>query len=410
MTNPRLTIFYRDIPGGNGINDATGLVKRHIDNGNVATGTTAGAGASAGKVSWNRPDIGYPGPVYVELSGNGQRKVDSGMALHQVGAYWLDDVPNALQALGLGVISGLTVTPVVGTMQLSVAAGYGVFKDGLPFVLDTATVAATVSAAHPTSPRIDRLVLRVIRRGQGEEGRFSFVLIPGTAAASPLPPNIVQDATTWDYSLAQIRVDAAVTSIASNKVTSEMYAPALGQSPIQVWPAGLVKGDLFQVNASGVVSRLGLGSDNQHLSVDPVSGLAAWRSMTSRDRRGYFSAVDGNAASITTDTTNTVASVLALQTTISVPAGTWTITVNAGLSLHRDALGQSYAAIEVESDEAGGYTLQIDTPWTYVGLARTVSGLPGNQDINIRVRYRSVTSGRTYARNPTQRIELERTA
>src|SRR4029453_14407550 len=104
MTNPRLTIFYRTIPGGDGINGATGLVKRHIDSADVANATTSGAGASAGRVSGNRPAIGSPGPVYVELSGNGQRKVDSGMAITQVGAYWLDDLPNALQALGLGVI------------------------------------------------------------------------------------------------------------------------------------------------------------------------------------------------------------------------------------------------------------------------------------------------------------------
>ena len=408
-STPRITTFLRDIPGGNGINAATALVKRHADDASVATGATAGSGEEAGRVTFTRAQIGYPGPVYIDLTGAGQRKMDSGMVVTQSGAIWLDDLPNALETFGCGVVRGLDIFSPSG-LNLSINPGFGIFKDGLPFVMEAAVAVGTVGPAHPTLPRIDRIVLRVSRRGQGDEGLFQFVVIPGTAASTPTAPNITQTAALWDFSLAQIRLEAAATSIAPSKITQEAFSASLGQYPISQLPSGLVKGDLLYVDANGRLARLASGASDTVLTVDASSDLPTYAALTSRGRRGVFSVVDGNAAAQTPDTTNTATSVLALQTSLHVPAGTWTITVNGGIALRRDALGQSYGAIEVESDEAGGYTLNIDDSWTQIGLARTVTSFPGNQDINVRVRFRSVASGRTYARNPWQRIDLERTA
>lgn len=413
----RMRLYYRDIPGGVGINDATATVKKHTGDVAIISRDTAGSGARAGGVAFSRQELGYPGPVWAEITANGQRKVDSGTVITQVGPYWLDDVPPALAAIGEGPITGLQIT-TAGTMVLSVSAGSGIFKDGLPYVLEAAQTVGTVSAAHATNPRIDRVVLRQTRIGQGEEGKYEWLILPGTAAASPLPPNIVRDSQFWDFSFAQVRVEAGATSIASDKLTDERYSAALGQSWVRQWPAGLEQGDLLTVDAAGKLLRLDLVEDGSGIRNDyvlvPDAGARrpTWALLNARDRRGFFEENASQSAADTANTTNTSTSVLALQLGVAVPRGTWLIKATGGIALLREAAtpGQSYFAIEVEGDEQNGFTLNIATAdYQSVVCTRSVSGMPGDQNINIRMRYRSVTSGRTHARNPWLRVSFERT-
>src|SRR4030095_3809610 len=101
----------------------------------VATGATSGSGEEAGRVTFTRAQIGYPGPVYIDFTGAGQRKLDSGMLTTQVGPFWMDDLPNALETFGCGVVRGLDIFSPSG-LNLSLNPGFGIFKAGLPFVLE----------------------------------------------------------------------------------------------------------------------------------------------------------------------------------------------------------------------------------------------------------------------------------
>ena len=78
-----------------------------------------------------------------------------------------------------------------------------------------------VPEAHPHLPRIDRLVLRLDRRIQSRNIRP--VILMGTAAASPTPPNLTRTNDVWDLSLAQIRVNANTLFITDANITDERF-------------------------------------------------------------------------------------------------------------------------------------------------------------------------------------------
>lgn len=102
-------------------------------------------------------------------------------------------------------------------MSVDVALGACIIQGYHHEVYSAASV-VTIGAADPTNPRIDRLV---VRRSMANRASTLFV-IAGTPAASPTAPAISQDvAGDYDLPIAQIRVDAAVLSIVTAKITDE---------------------------------------------------------------------------------------------------------------------------------------------------------------------------------------------
>ena len=82
-----------------------------------------------------------------------------------------------------------------------------------------------VGAAHATLPRIDRVVVRLDLAAR----TMVLAVKAGTAAASPTAPSLTQVAGgTWEFSLAQVRVEAAATSIVNAKITDERGARSQG--------------------------------------------------------------------------------------------------------------------------------------------------------------------------------------
>lgn len=77
----------------------------------------------------------------------------------------------------------------------------------------------TVTTSHATLPRIDRAILR----NDFVNNRIELDVKAGTANASPVPPTLTQDTSIWEISLGQIRVDAAVSTIAASKITDERF-------------------------------------------------------------------------------------------------------------------------------------------------------------------------------------------
>lgn len=67
------------------------------------------------------------------------------------------------------------------------------------------------------NPRIDRIIVRV----DWVANLVEFAVLQGVTAASPVPPALTQNTGRWEISLAQIRVNAGVSTIASGNVTDE---------------------------------------------------------------------------------------------------------------------------------------------------------------------------------------------
>jgi len=91
---------------------------------------------------------------------------------------------------------------------------------------NTAYLTKSLAAADPDNPRIDRIVLRL---DTVTNFKISVEVLTGTPAGSPSAPTLTQTAATYEISLAQVLVEATVTSIANAKITNERtYAAVTG--------------------------------------------------------------------------------------------------------------------------------------------------------------------------------------
>lgn len=218
---PRVRGYVRDPVSGGGASGATVDLKKHADGSTVTSDSTD----ANGLYEMANDTVGYPGPVYEEVTVGATTKRRSGNVSGQVGGFlWLSDIVDVFKSFGSGVLknvgSELAVSADGADMQVDTAAGAAFIKDGAVYVQE-AVKALTIGAADATNPRIDRIVLRMTREGQSEQGKIVHAVLAGTAAASPSAPALTQSSTLWEISLAQVRVDAAVTTIASGKVTDE---------------------------------------------------------------------------------------------------------------------------------------------------------------------------------------------
>lgn len=100
-------------------------------------------------------------------------------------------------------------------MNVKVKSGQA-FVEGFFFESD-AQETLNLSAADPTNPRIDRVIVRLDRTAN----TIDLAILTGTPAGSPSAPALTQTATTWEISLARIAVAASDTSIAAGDVTDE---------------------------------------------------------------------------------------------------------------------------------------------------------------------------------------------
>lgn len=84
---------------------------------------------------------------------------------------------------------------------------------------NTSDLILTHDVADATNPRIDRIVLRLDR---SVNGRYIKAFVKkGTPATNPQPPALQRDSIIHEISLAQVRVNAGATTIAS--VTDERF-------------------------------------------------------------------------------------------------------------------------------------------------------------------------------------------
>lgn len=283
----RLRTIVRDAETANGLPAITVSLKRHSDDVAIDTDDTD----STGLAEFTVADVGYPGPAYLEYtSGNVFRR--SGYVGGQIGGLiWADTINDYMTTNGIGVVPGylsdLACSSAGINMNVTVAAGMAVLKDGITYLFESSQ-SVTMDTADGTNPRIDRIVLRLVREGQAQEGKVTLEKVTGSPAASPTAPAITQSSSTWDLSLCQVRVNAGVSSIAADKVTDE-------RTYSFQYPSTIVAGDIFYIDANGKLARLPKGTSGQVLTQGAT--IPSWATGVSV---GGFSVNVGNSVDVIT--------------------------------------------------------------------------------------------------------------
>ncbi len=115
------------------------------------------------------------------------------------------------------VLNALEVTetdPI--SLAVSVNTGEG-WIEGF-WYQNSSALTKSLSAADPDNDRIDRIVLRL---DTVTNFKISCEVKAGTPAASPSPPSLTQTDAIYEISLAQVLVEAGVTSVNNSKITDE---------------------------------------------------------------------------------------------------------------------------------------------------------------------------------------------
>lgn len=112
-----------------------------------------------------------------------------------------------------GELNALAVSAPGSGMTVNVATGRA-FIEGF-FYENDAIKALAISAADPTNPRIDRIVVRLDRTAN----TMTAMVITGTPAGSPVAPAALSGSTQFDVTLGTVLVGAAVVIVAADKVT-----------------------------------------------------------------------------------------------------------------------------------------------------------------------------------------------
>jgi hypothetical protein len=149
----------------------------------------------------------------------------------------------------------LKVTAVGGNMQVSISSGAVWIKgtditdQGNYFCYNGAAVVLTLNNSDPTNDRIDLIVAHVKDNTEGQAGD-TWVLekVTGTPSGSPSPP--AKPASS--YVLAQVRVNAGVSSVSNANITDKRKVVGL------VVSSGL---PTVRVNKSGSPQNLPDSSD-----------------------------------------------------------------------------------------------------------------------------------------------------
>ncbi len=144
------------------------------------------------------------------------------------GSYTDENFSEVLNRLfGDGVLSGVTNELAVtasdpAAMSVVVATGES-WVHGTWYSNDAAKT-LTVTAADPSNPRIDLVILR----RTASSNTCVLAVLAGTPAGSPSAPSLTQTAATWEYTLAQIAVGTGVTSIVGGNIADKRPIKANG--------------------------------------------------------------------------------------------------------------------------------------------------------------------------------------
>jgi hypothetical protein len=275
--------------------------------------------------------------------------------------------------LGTGVIKGALIGGSPGNDLAVTAPGSGMTVNlgtGQAMVYghwcqNDASAAQTITAADPTNPRIDRVVLKHDVTAK----TVSVVVKAGTPAPSPTAPSLTQTPSTWEMSLCQVAVGAGVSAINSGNVTDERtYAIATGAvaKTGDTMTGNLTVPALFSTNSVQVTgANQGLEVGAKASSNTPFIDLNS--SGNSNDYDVRLVASGGTGASG--------------NGTLNVAAGSLTRNGNKVMDTGNDGAGSTFDADMVDGLHASslvqvGSGNQAATPVLFIIVGPTSAALP----------------------------------
>lgn len=215
--------YVRSIPGGEGIANVPVSIRLKKDGTLVAPGGMEQASANPimtdanGRFSWSCELS--PGIVKVEaaIDSTAEMKVRVGDEIMQADDMFISDMSTIGQMFTNGIIEGVdgnfAVTPVVGSLQVAVAAGainmYG-------HIFRTHTVRnLTVDANPEFATRIDTVYVTHYHSG-ADKGKQIIGIAKGIANNTPAAVPTV--AGTWSLAIARVTVPLGATSVTTTMV------------------------------------------------------------------------------------------------------------------------------------------------------------------------------------------------
>lgn len=155
---------------------------------------------------------------------------DSGSGANVTEAQWSK---MAQYWLNTGVIKGalndLQVYADSTGLQVKVKSGRA-WIQGHFFESDAEEVLA-IASADATNPRIDRVIIRL----DWTANTVQLAVLQGNPAVTPVAPALTQNVSRWEISLAQVRVNAVVSTIAAGNITDERFPGVITPTLLNGW-------------------------------------------------------------------------------------------------------------------------------------------------------------------------------
>lgn len=223
----RIRARVRDNATGAGIASASVEFINDDTSATLSTETADGDGLAIYEANGNPA-----GQIKWESTNAGVTRAADGASTRQIGGLFELELPYLLRAFGDGyVVDLLDADPVkvIPGTGLQVKVNPGVWLGhGLAYV-GYALESLTVTAADPTNPRIDTVVLELDETADDKAfGKFVAKVVAGTPAVSPVAPTLTQvDGGVWQFALADLAVAANAASFTAGNLGDRRTAISL---------------------------------------------------------------------------------------------------------------------------------------------------------------------------------------
>jgi hypothetical protein len=165
--------------------------------------------------------------------------------------------------------------------------------------------------------------------------------------------------------------------------------------------------------ANGTVSNTEfqyLGGVTSDIQTQLAAKAATAHNHITTAERGLHTDHDSTSTATPSDnTTSTITYAVAMDHTVTLPTGTWTVKAIGGLSLIHSASGTTLYRVSVDGQDSTARSMSVSSTIYQAGIDDDSKvGLSGS--VHVYVHFRSSTAGTTSARNPWLFIVADRSA